>query len=147
MCSPPSITLCPRPSTFLSKHPVGFPYPFYATCPIYNKDSFKRSGYNNHCNGLVSQIGSCSVFLCDKDSRDMIEHNCFFQVKKWITLNEPNIFATRGHGTGFHAPGIREPGTAVYKVAHMAIKAHATAYHIYQQEFKATQKGNTSCGL
>ena len=46
------------------------------------------------------------------------------RVKHWITLNEPQVVAFNGYATGAHAPGRREPGTAV-RVAHGLMRAHA----------------------
>lgn len=39
------------------------------------------------------------------------------------------------------APGVKGPGTTVYVAAHNLIKAHAKAYHVYDEEFRPTQKG------
>ena len=39
------------------------------------------------------------------------------------------------------APGVVGPGTTVYIAGHNLIKAHAKAYHVYNQEFRSTQKG------
>ena len=46
------------------------------------------------------------------------------RVKHWLTLNEPQVIAFNGYATGAHAPGRREPGTAV-RVAHGLMRAHA----------------------
>ncbi|XP_045173370.2 lactase/phlorizin hydrolase-like [Mercenaria mercenaria] len=62
-------------------------------------------------------------------------------VKTWITINEPLKEAQRGYGDGTYAPGIKQAGTAPYTVAHNLIRAHARAYHVYQNEFKDRQKG------
>lgn len=62
-------------------------------------------------------------------------------MKFWITLNEPRVVATQGYGDGHMAPGIVGPGTTTYVAAHNLIKAHAKAYHIYDEEFRQTQKG------
>ena len=63
------------------------------------------------------------------------------KVKFWITLNEPRVVATQGYGDGNMAPGMVGPGTYMYQVTHNLIKAHAKAYHIYDKEFRASQKG------
>ncbi|BFZ09251.1 hypothetical protein BsWGS_12290 [Bradybaena similaris] len=63
------------------------------------------------------------------------------RVKHWITFNEPFIFIWLGHGDGFLAPGLSEPGEGVYQVAHNVIRAHTRAYHIYRNDFKNKQNG------
>lgn len=63
------------------------------------------------------------------------------QVKHWITFNEPFIFTWLGHGIGFLAPGLSEPGEGVYQVAHNVIRAHTRAYHVYKNDFKNKQNG------
>ena len=39
------------------------------------------------------------------------------------------------------APGIRDPGYAPYKVGHNLLKAHAEAWHLYNDQFRASQNG------
>ncbi|XP_058472208.1 lactase/phlorizin hydrolase-like [Solea solea] len=64
------------------------------------------------------------------------------KVKFWITINEPYNIANVGHGYGAAAPGISfRPGTAPYNVGHNLIKAHAEAWHLYNDKYRATQKG------
>ena len=48
------------------------------------------------------------------------------RVKMWITLNEPFCSAMLGHGTGEHAPGMKDLSTA-YKVLHNLYLAHGLA--------------------
>lgn len=64
-----------------------------------------------------------------------------FQVKNWITLNEPKETAVSGYGTGGSAPGIMGIGTKTYVAAHNQIRAHGKAYRVYEQEFAASQGG------
>ena len=60
----------------------------------------------------------------------------------WITINEPRVVATNGYGNGDLAPGIKKlDGTSMYQAAHTLIKAHAKAYHVYDDEFRSIQKG------
>ena len=61
------------------------------------------------------------------------------RVKLWITFNEPWVVSMLGHGTGEFAPGIREDGTTTYVVSHNIIKAHANAYHTYNDTYRNTQ--------
>ncbi|XP_008058972.1 lactase-phlorizin hydrolase [Carlito syrichta] len=67
------------------------------------------------------------------------------KVKFWITLNEPFVIATQGYGYGTAAPGISfRPGTAPYIVGHNLIKAHAEAWHLYNDVYRAKQGGTIS---
>ncbi|KAI1237366.1 hypothetical protein IHE44_0014631 [Lamprotornis superbus] len=64
------------------------------------------------------------------------------KVKFWITLNEPYNTAYLGYGVGTAAPGISvRPGRAPYVVGHNLIKAHAEAWHLYNETFRAKQGG------
>lgn len=62
-------------------------------------------------------------------------------VKIWVTMTSPWNDAYRGHGDGSFAPGITQPETAPYIVAHNMLRAHVRAYHVYSDEFKASQQG------
>ncbi|NWI80822.1 LPH hydrolase, partial [Dryoscopus gambensis] len=63
------------------------------------------------------------------------------RVKFWITFNEPNIIAWLGYGLGTFPPNVKDPGSAPYKVAHILLKAHARAYHTYDDKYRASQAG------
>ncbi|XP_010210648.1 PREDICTED: lactase-phlorizin hydrolase [Tinamus guttatus] len=70
------------------------------------------------------------------------------RVKFWITINEPYNVAYYGHGTGTAAPGIfLRPGRAPYIVGHNLIKAHAEAWHVYNDKYRATQQGLISISI
>uniref|UniRef100_A0A672IFA0 Lactase n=1 Tax=Salarias fasciatus TaxID=181472 RepID=A0A672IFA0_SALFA len=69
------------------------------------------------------------------------------RVKFWITFQQPDTIAWLGYGTGQYPPRIRNPGTAPYQVAHNLIKAHATAYHTYDDKYRASQGGKVSIAL
>lgn len=43
------------------------------------------------------------------------------RVRHWITLNEPWVHSTFGHGTGFHAPGRRNPKALMRSVHHQLL--------------------------
>ncbi|KAJ8924115.1 hypothetical protein NQ315_006897 [Exocentrus adspersus] len=62
-------------------------------------------------------------------------------VKHWFTFNEPRQICYEGYGIGEKAPGLKLPGTGPYKCAHVLIKSHAKAYHVYQENFKEKQGG------
>ncbi|KAJ8982455.1 hypothetical protein NQ317_010195 [Molorchus minor] len=65
-------------------------------------------------------------------------------VKMWITINEPKQVCQSGYGTGILAPGIVSDGIGDYVCARNVILAHAKAYHIYDDEFRATQGGRVA---
>ncbi|CAG5865922.1 unnamed protein product [Menidia menidia] len=69
------------------------------------------------------------------------------RVKFWITFNQPQTIAWLGYGLGHIPPNVRDPGTAPYKVAHNLIKAHAKAYHTYDDKYRASQGGLISIAL
>ena len=60
-------------------------------------------------------------------------------------MNEPWIISWLGYGVGAHAPGIGDsPGTKPYIASHNLIKAHARAWRVYDDEFRASQGGNVN---
>lgn len=66
------------------------------------------------------------------------------QVKRWVLMNEPNIYCNSAYeSTGF-APGVGLTGTGGYGCVHNQILAHAKAYHLYNDTYKATQQGTVS---
>uniref|UniRef100_A0AAR2LX24 Lactase n=1 Tax=Pygocentrus nattereri TaxID=42514 RepID=A0AAR2LX24_PYGNA len=77
-----------------------------------------------------------------RDYADVVFSNLGDKVKFWITINEPYNVANIGHGYGTAAPGISSrPGTAPYIVGHNLIKAHAEAWHLYNDKYRAKQGG------
>ncbi|KAI4872874.1 hypothetical protein NFI96_014971 [Prochilodus magdalenae] len=69
------------------------------------------------------------------------------RVKFWMTFNEPHIIAWVGYGLGQIPPSIKDPGNAPYRVAHNLLKAHAKAYHTYDEKYRTTQGGLVSISL
>lgn len=63
------------------------------------------------------------------------------RVKFWITFNEPQVIAWVGYGLGEFPPSVKEPGSTPYKVGHILLKAHARAYHTYDDKYRASQGG------
>ncbi|XP_042804523.1 lactase-phlorizin hydrolase [Panthera leo] len=77
-----------------------------------------------------------------KEYADVLFQRLGDKVKFWITLNEPFVIANQGYGYGTSAPGISfRPGTAPYVVGHNLIKAHAEAWHLYNDVYRASQGG------
>ncbi len=60
------------------------------------------------------------------------------RIHRWATLNEPWCFAYLGHASGEHAPGLRDPASAVV-VAHHQLLAHGHAV----QAMRASRHGQT----
>ncbi|XP_044159167.1 lactase-phlorizin hydrolase-like [Bufo gargarizans] len=69
------------------------------------------------------------------------------RVKHWITFHEPWVVSYAGYGTGQHAPGIKDPGNASFKVSHNIVKAHAKAWHVYNDKYRASQQGQVGISL
>ncbi|XP_021334700.1 lactase/phlorizin hydrolase isoform X1 [Danio rerio] len=69
------------------------------------------------------------------------------RVKFWITFNEPQTIAWLGYGLGQIPPNVKQPGDAPYRVAHNLLKAHAQAYHTYDEKYRASQGGLVSISL
>ncbi|ROL48943.1 Lactase-phlorizin hydrolase [Anabarilius grahami] len=83
-----------------------------------------------------------------RDFADVVFNSLGDRVKFWITLNEPLNAALAGYGYGNAAPGINSrPATAQYVAAHNLIKAHAEAWHLYNDKYRATQGGVISITL
>ncbi|XP_032479871.1 lactase-like protein isoform X1 [Phocoena sinus] len=55
--------------------------------------------------------------------------------------------AEKGYETGHHAPGLKLHGTGLYKAAHHIIKAHAQAWHSYNNTWRSKQQGLVGISL
>nr|XP_039253969.1 uncharacterized protein LOC120331019 [Styela clava] len=87
-------------------------------------------------------------------SRNIVEHYAYYadicfkyfgdRVKHWYTFNEPLTYCWLGHGLGVSAPGMFRMAKGAYDCGHYMLLAHATAYHRYQDVYKATQNGTVS---
>ncbi|CAI5656811.1 unnamed protein product [Oreochromis niloticus] len=69
------------------------------------------------------------------------------RVKFWITINQPQTIAWSGYGLGNMPPNVVDPGYRPYIVAHNLIKAHAKAYHTYDDKYRQSQGGLISIAL
>ncbi|CAH2059642.1 unnamed protein product, partial [Iphiclides podalirius] len=63
------------------------------------------------------------------------------RVKHWMTINEPHIHCYFGYGVAGHAPRIFSPGVGYYECGRNILLANAKAYHLYDEEFRASQGG------
>nr|CAH7737285.1 unnamed protein product [Callosobruchus chinensis] len=68
-------------------------------------------------------------------------------VKHWATINEPKQICHAGYGIGIGAPGITSGGVGEYLCAKYVLLAHASAYHVYDKEFRPTQQGKITIVL
>ncbi|KAM5341104.1 lactase-like protein isoform 2-T3 [Glossophaga mutica] len=69
------------------------------------------------------------------------------RVKHWVTFSDPRTMAEKGYETGQHAPGLKLHGTGLYKAAHHIIKAHAQAWHSYNNTWRSKQRGLVGISL
>ncbi|XP_075050832.1 cytosolic beta-glucosidase-like [Mixophyes fleayi] len=69
------------------------------------------------------------------------------RVKLWITINEPHVVSKFSYEEGLFAPGNKELGFGAYRSAHNMLKAHAKAWHAYNNFFRDKQKGFVSIAL
>ncbi|XP_047004535.1 myrosinase 1-like [Schistocerca americana] len=60
------------------------------------------------------------------------------RVKWWITFNEPAYFSNAYASVGF-APSQNASGIGGYLSTHTVIKAHARVWHLYDEQYRATQ--------
>uniref|UniRef100_A0A3B5A3Z1 Lactase n=1 Tax=Stegastes partitus TaxID=144197 RepID=A0A3B5A3Z1_9TELE len=75
---------------------------------------------------------------------DFIFSRLGHKVKFWITINEPYNIANVANVviTSCVFAGISfRPGTLPYIVGHNLLKAHAEAWHLYNEKYRANQKG------
>ncbi|MCI4388203.1 hypothetical protein PGIGA_G00082900 [Pangasianodon gigas] len=68
-------------------------------------------------------------------------------VKFWITMDNPFVVAWHGYGTGVVAPGIKNDPDMPFRVGHNLLKAHAAAWHVYDERYRARQGGRVSIAL
>ncbi|XP_054830414.1 klotho [Eublepharis macularius] len=68
-------------------------------------------------------------------------------VRYWLTIDNPYVVAWHGYATGRLPPGVRGGREAGYRAAHNLLKAHAKVWHLYNNHFRATQRGQVSIAL
>ncbi|CAG9765657.1 unnamed protein product [Ceutorhynchus assimilis] len=62
-------------------------------------------------------------------------------VRQWTTVNEPKTACLLGYANDYGAPGLWLVADGVYQCAKIQLLAHAKAWHIYDDEFRASQGG------
>ncbi|KAG5877877.1 hypothetical protein JTB14_028076 [Gonioctena quinquepunctata] len=65
-------------------------------------------------------------------------------VKWWVTINEPKQVCGAGYGGGTFAPGIVSPADGEYLCNKNVLIAHAKAYRLYDEQFRAKQGGKVA---
>ncbi|XP_014213873.1 myrosinase 1-like [Copidosoma floridanum] len=76
-----------------------------------------------------------------EDYARVIFQNFAHRVKYFVTLNELNIYCTMAYRRAEHPPAIKLNGTGDYQCLHNQLKAHALAYHVYDEEFRKEFNG------
>lgn len=80
-----------------------------------------------------------------EDYARMVFYHFGDRVKSWLTFNEPYNMCLAGYGTSLlmvqFAPDLNFHGFGEYMCTHNVLRAHAAAYHLYNNTFKPTQKG------
>lgn len=66
------------------------------------------------------------------------------RVKLWTTINEPNSICRGGYGDILGAPILASDGIGEYQCTSNLIKAHASVYHLYNNEYKQIINGMSS---
>lgn len=79
------------------------------------------------------------------DYARVVYENFGDRVKFFITINEPREICYEGYGTVTKAPMVNSTGIGNYLCAKNLVMAHANAYRIYNEDFKAKQGGQ--CGI
>ncbi|XP_061484409.1 klotho [Rhineura floridana] len=68
-------------------------------------------------------------------------------VRYWLTIDNPYLVAWHGYATGRLPPGVRGGREVGYRAAHNLLQAHAKAWHLYNDHFRAAQGGKVSIAL
>lgn len=63
------------------------------------------------------------------------------RVPYWITINEPNSICRNGYGAGAGAPAVESNGIGEYLCGHHLLKAHASVYHLFNNEYRSRING------
>ncbi|XP_013194176.1 myrosinase 1 isoform X2 [Amyelois transitella] len=63
------------------------------------------------------------------------------RIKSWITFNEPYEICEDAYGDEKKAPAINSHGVGNYLCSDTLLKAHAEAYHLYNETYRPMQNG------
>lgn len=75
-----------------------------------------------------------------RDYAKVLFENYGDRVKVWTTFNEPGVICKLGYGGSF-APRLEMSGLADYQCSHNLLKAHASVYHLYNDQYRSLQQG------
>lgn len=82
-----------------------------------------------------------SIITAFVDYATILFENFGDQVKWWSTFNEPRQTCAGGYDYGGISPQKLNPGRGGYICSHNLLRAHAKAYRVYDEQFRATQNG------
>ena len=66
------------------------------------------------------------------------------QVKWWVTINEPLTLSLLAYGMAVFPPAVADPFKSLFLAIRNMLRAHVKAYRVYNNLFKATQKGKVT---
>lgn len=69
------------------------------------------------------------------------------RVKYWVTFNEPMQTCLEGYGGTYRAPALNRHGIAEYLCTHNLLKAHASAYHLFNDKYRSLNGGKIGMSL
>ncbi|XP_072945303.1 myrosinase 1-like isoform X2 [Epargyreus clarus] len=81
------------------------------------------------------------------DYANVLFANFADKVKYWVTFNEPMQTCLEGYGGTYRAPALDRHGIAEYLCTHNLLKAHASAYHLFDQQYRPTYGGKIGMSL
>ncbi|XP_023951871.1 myrosinase 1 [Bicyclus anynana] len=81
------------------------------------------------------------------DYANVLFENFADKVKYWITFNEPMQTCLEGYGNTYRAPALNRHGVAEYLCTHNLLKAHAGAYHLFDQQYRPLYGGKIGMSL
>ncbi|KAM8748410.1 lactase/phlorizin hydrolase-like [Acanthopagrus schlegelii] len=98
---------------------------------------------------LQDKGGWTSAFIVEafKDYADFCFSRFGDKVKTWNTFSSPWVVSHAGYGTGEHPPEVKDYVVASYQVTHNMLKAHAEAWHVYNDKYRKTQGGEVGIAL
>lgn len=108
------------------------------------KNPFKITMYHWDLPQYISDVGGFMDPIIVEYFRtyaDVLYRSFGQRVKRWITFNEPYIFCIHGYADGSKPPLIKNEGVGEYICGHNTLKAHAAAYHLYNEKYRNEQKG------
>lgn len=82
-----------------------------------------------------------------RDYSDLCFREFGNKIKSWITFNEPYEICEDAYGDIKKAPAIDSHGVGNYLCSDTLLKAHAEAYHLYNNTYRAKQKGSVMISI